>query len=103
MNLTLGFPEPQQERIIARRNGLEGAVARFEQWMQDGPDSPIRAIRREPARLAEYADVPASVQAPLAASLERRGIQKLYTHQADAFALVESGQNVVVVTPTASG
>jgi DEAD/DEAH box helicase domain-containing protein len=103
MNLTLGFPEPQQERMIARRSGLEGAVARFEQWMQDEPDSPIRAVRRQAARPAEYADLPGSVQAPLVAALEKRGIQKLYTHQADAFALVESGQNVVVVTPTASG
>jgi DEAD/DEAH box helicase domain-containing protein len=103
MNRTLGFPEPQQERMIARRTGLEGAVARFEQWMQDDPDSPIRAVRRQAACPAAYADVPASMKPPLAVALEKRGIQKLYTHQADVFALVESGQNVVVVTPTASG
>ncbi len=47
MNLTLGFPEPAQERMLAKRTGLAGAIARFEEWMAN-PDSPVRAIRRQP-------------------------------------------------------
>ncbi len=36
-------------------------------------------------------------------ALARRGIEQLYTHQAEAFAAVMQRQSVVVVTPTASG
>jgi len=39
----------------------------------------------------------------LAGVLKKRGIDRLYIHQQEAFDLAESGQNLVVVTPTASG
>jgi DEAD/DEAH box helicase domain-containing protein len=102
MNLTLSFSDPQQERFAARRGGVDTAVARFEQWMQD-PDSPVRAVRRQPAREGEYAPVPDSIPAPLREALRRRGVDRLYVHQAEALRLTGSGHNVVVVTPTASG
>src|SRR5215831_18613449 len=102
MNLTLGFPDPVQQRMLSRRDGLEGAVARFEQWMSD-PASPIRSIRRLPAREGQFAPMPKNLAAPLQQMLERRGIQRLYTHQAETFELASAGRNAVVVTPTASG
>jgi DEAD/DEAH box helicase domain-containing protein len=97
MNLSLGFPE-----IAARSGGVETAVARFQQWMS-APDSPIRAIRHQPARSGEFAEIPDSVSPSLRRALVERGIAKLYTHQAEAFSLTAEGKNVVVVTPTASG
>ena len=61
MNLTLGFPDPsgllENERVLARRTGLAGAIARFEEWMAD-PDSPVRAIRRQPAKPGVFAGFP---------------------------------------------
>ena len=39
MNLSLGFPEPARQRMVARQTGLSGAIEHFEQWMAD-PDSP---------------------------------------------------------------
>ncbi len=57
MNLTLNFPEPAQERILAKRSGLAGAIARFQEWMAN-PDSPVRAIRHQPARPGEFAEFP---------------------------------------------
>ncbi|HUA85030.1 MAG TPA: DEAD/DEAH box helicase [Bryobacteraceae bacterium] len=102
MNLTLGFPEPAQERMIATRTGLAGAIERFEKWMAD-PDSPVRAVRRQPAREGDYAALPDSLAAPLRQALSARGIAQLYSHQAAAFEHAEAGRNVVVVTPTASG
>jgi DEAD/DEAH box helicase domain-containing protein len=105
MNLALGFPsEPAdiENHALARRGGVEAAVARFEQWMS-APDSPVRAIRCLPARSGEYVDIPASVHPTLHRTLAQRGIPKLYTHQAEAFELSSAGKNVVVVTPTASG
>lgn len=102
MNLSFGFPDPPEAVSLTRRSGLESALARFEKAMAD-PDSPIRAIRRQPAREGEFVPIPGSVDPVLAQALKDRGIERLYTHQADVFQHVEAGRNVVVVTPTASG
>jgi DEAD/DEAH box helicase domain-containing protein len=102
MNLTLGFPEPAQERILARQSGLSGAIERFEQWMAD-PDSPVRAVRRQPARSGEFAEFPETLAPNLQKALVARGIDRLYTHQAEAFLRAGAGCNTVIVTPTASG
>ena len=84
MNLSLGLTE------LAPRGGLEASVARFEQWMAM-PDSPIRAIRRQPAREAAHAGMPEGLDLTLRAMLEARGIPQLYTHQAAAFRLSSAG------------
>ena len=102
MNLTLGFPEPAEERMIAKRTGLAGAIERFERLMAD-PDSPVRAVRCQPAREGEYIAIPDSLAAPLRQALAARGIARLYSHQAAALEHAGAGHNVVVVTPTASG
>ncbi|MBX5495953.1 MAG: DEAD/DEAH box helicase, partial [Bryobacteraceae bacterium] len=67
------------------------------------PDSPVRAIRHQPAKAGEFAEIPAAIDPRLRQALESRGIGRLYVHQAEAFELVHAGRNVVVVTPTASG
>ncbi|HSP66245.1 MAG TPA: DEAD/DEAH box helicase [Bryobacteraceae bacterium] len=102
MNLSLGFPEPAQQKMAARQSGLSGAIEHFEQWMAD-PDSPVRAIKRQAARPGEFADFPETLSPALGKALVTRGIARLYTHQAEAFAHAAAGRNVVIVTPTASG
>src|SRR5690242_11471991 len=102
VNLSLDFPDPSVSKAFARPTGLPGAVQRFEQLMAN-PDSPIRAIRRQAAREGEFEDIPGDVAPAIADVLRQRGISRLYTHQAEAFALARSGANVVAVTPTASG
>jgi DEAD/DEAH box helicase domain-containing protein len=102
MNLTLGFPEPAQERILAKRTGLAGAIARFEEWMAS-PDSPVRAIRHQLARPGVFVEFPEPLSPVLRQSLITRGIGQLYSHQGEAFQHANEGRNVVVVTPTASG
>src|SRR4029079_14924530 len=92
----------QNDRILARRTGLAGAIARFEEWMAD-PESPVRAIRRQPAKPGVFVEFPAALPPPLKQSLVSRGIRQLYSHQAEAFEHAADGRNVVVVTPTASG
>jgi DEAD/DEAH box helicase domain-containing protein len=72
---------------------LEAALTRF----------PHAAIRHEPATGGAYQDVPDSVNPILRRALADRGIRQLYSHQAEAFQAIEQSQNVVVVTPTASG
>src|SRR6185312_12419269 len=90
MNLSLGFPEPAKEKILARQSGLSGAIERFEQWMAD-PESPIRAVRRQPARPGEFADFPETQGLSLQKALTARGIERLYTHQAEAFSHATAG------------
>ena len=73
MNLTLGFPEPAQEKILARQSGLAGAIERFQQWMAD-PESPVRAVRRQAARPGEFAEFPETLAPSLRKALVSRGI-----------------------------
>lgn len=69
----------------------------------DTPDEVVTAVRRLPAVEAAYAPFPDAIDPRLKAAFESRGIQQLYTHQAEAFAHVAEGRQVVVTTPTASG
>ena len=101
MNLSLQFSD-RPDWPPAAQAGIETSVARFQQSMAD-PDSPIRAIRRQPAREGDYVDLPAELAPALREALVKRGLARLYTHQADAFDFCAAGKNVVVVTPTASG
>jgi DEAD/DEAH box helicase domain-containing protein len=100
-NLTLGFPEPP-ELGLTRPTGLNVALARFEK-LRLNPDSVIRAIQYQPASAGEYEPLPEAVHPKLGDALARQGVTRLYSHQAAAFGLVNSGKNTVVVTPTASG
>jgi len=56
-----------------------------------------------PARPARYGEFPPELDARLRPVLRQRGIEQLYTHQAQSIAAVQRGEDVVVVTPTASG
>ena len=56
-----------------------------------------------PAREARYGDFPATLDARLLPVLRQRGVQQLYSHQAHSIAATLRGEDVVVVTPTASG
>jgi DEAD/DEAH box helicase domain-containing protein len=56
-----------------------------------------------PARSADTTPLPADLRPELAAALASRGVDRLYTHQADAYRHVRAGRHLVVVTPTASG
>jgi len=56
-----------------------------------------------PARSADVVPIPAWLDPRIAAGLASRGVHSLYTHQAEAIEAVRAGDDVVVVTPTASG
>ncbi len=56
-----------------------------------------------PARAGRYEDIPSDLAEPVAAALRKRGVERLYDHQAKAFELARGGSHVVVATPTASG
>jgi DEAD/DEAH box helicase domain-containing protein len=56
-----------------------------------------------PPREAIFAPFPSWLDPRIAAGLARRGINALYSHQAEAIDAVHAGEDIVVVTPTASG
>ena len=56
-----------------------------------------------PAKVGSFADLPPDLDARLGSALRARGIERLYSHQRQAWDAVRSGRHTVVVTPTASG
>ncbi len=86
---------------------LQGALEQLAPgpWVQraDTPNGVVTAVRRLPAIDARFAPFPDSIDPRLREAFARRGIGQLYIHQAQAFAHVAAGQNIVVTTPTASG
>ncbi len=80
---------------------LEDMLAAFRRDQQFMAN--VVAWRTLPAQEARLAPIPPFLHPALVQGLERRGIGALYTHQAEAAAHARAGQNVAVVTPTASG
>ncbi|MDR1429893.1 MAG: DEAD/DEAH box helicase [Spirochaetaceae bacterium] len=56
-----------------------------------------------PALPGEYVPLPEELDSRIAGALRDRGLDQLYTHQAEVFSESRKGRNVTVVTPTASG
>src|SRR6202165_2471268 len=56
-----------------------------------------------PEAEAKFAPLPVDLRPDLVVALARRGIERLYSHQAEAYEAVRKGRHLVVVTPTASG
>lgn len=66
-------------------------------------DEVLAAIKHLPAREAQFRPMPEWVRPELAAAYRAKGIEQVYTHQAEAAELARAGKDFVVVTPTASG
>ena len=56
-----------------------------------------------PGAPAELVPIPADMPEDLVLALRDRGIDQLYSHQAEARRAARAGHHLVVVTPTASG
>jgi DEAD/DEAH box helicase domain-containing protein len=95
-------PEMQSRLELTRTPNLEIILARF-QALREQDDSPVRAIHHRPARSGSFRNLPDAIQPSLSKVLASGGIEKLYSHQEEAFGLVSQGRNTVIVTPTASG
>lgn len=63
----------------------------------------LTALEHIPAKDAHFADFPGWLHKSLVNQLKQEGINSLYSHQTSALDAVNEGNNVVVVTPTASG
>jgi DEAD/DEAH box helicase domain-containing protein len=80
------------------------ATSFVDEFLSDPEIGPhIAHVERIPSRQAEWAELPADLDPALASSLSRRGMNRLYSHQAKCYELAREGKDFVVVTPTASG
>src|SRR5258708_2144302 len=95
-------PEMSARMDVARSPNLDVILDRFESLRRQD-DSPVRAIHHRPARPGVYRPLPDAIQPELRKVLASRGIEKLYSHQEEAFGFVSQNRNTVIVTPTASG
>lgn len=69
----------------------------------DAANEVVTSVQRYPAKEAQWAPMPDWVLPELAQAYHAKGIERLYSHQAEAAEKARRGENVVVVTPTASG
>ena len=63
----------------------------------------ISYVGEEPARPPRFAQIPEGLHPKVTAALAARGIEQLFTHQADAWDAAQRGEHLVVATGTASG
>jgi DEAD/DEAH box helicase domain-containing protein len=98
------------ETALAARSRVDGAldaalerIGGREVDRSDNPDLHVTAVRRLPAVAAQLAPFPPALDSRLTRALQSRGIDQLYTHQADAIEHALGGRHVCVITPTASG
>jgi DEAD/DEAH box helicase domain-containing protein len=89
-----GEKDRSLQEVLTRLTASRGPVA---------ADPVVTAAHRLPAIAASFAPYPGGTDERLRTALAARGIEQLYTHQAEAFAHVLGGRNVVTITPTASG
>ncbi len=83
-----------------RPRGAEEVLAR---WESDGTWRNVTWSHGVEAHEPSTAAMPPSLSPAVVRALSLRGVDQLYSHQADAFELASAGRHVVVATPTASG
>jgi DEAD/DEAH box helicase domain-containing protein len=84
----------------ARRSTREvGSLAGIGRGAVESLGQTVASLPPRPAKLAE----PPDLHPELLAALTREGVERLYSHQREAYERVRSGENVVVATATASG
>jgi DEAD/DEAH box helicase domain-containing protein len=89
---------------VARLFAPAGAVETLERLLaQPEVAAAVVARRTLPARAAQTRPLPDWLDPRIAGALRSRGIDELYTHQAEALDALRAGDDIVVVTPTASG
>ena len=91
-----GEKDRSLQEVLARLTASRGPVT-------VEADPIVTAAHRLPAVTASFAPYPEGTDDRLRTALAGRGVEQLYTHQAEAFEHVLAGRNVVTITPTASG
>ncbi|MGH8083533.1 MAG: DEAD/DEAH box helicase, partial [Lysobacter sp.] len=100
-------PSAASARALARSDSEETVDARhggaLAERLQRRYRDRITGHFTLPGREGRYAPLPDDLPESLKSALRARGIERLYSHQAEAWAATQAGEHVAVVTPTASG
>ena len=95
------------QQLAVRREDTEGALLSVLKALEIektlGAEPVLAALKRFAAQPARFAPFPDDLHPKLIEGLRGRGIERLYTHQREAYDLAREGRHTVVVTPTASG
>lgn len=76
----------------------------LDDWLKAAEFAENIAYRQlTPPRQALFESFPATIHPALKRTLNEKGISALYSHQAKAISLLESGENIVISTGTSSG
>lgn len=94
INNTKNMAEPPADDVLAVLQRLKNHP-RFSKNI-----TYIHHIRAKPA---EWVDFPEGIEQRLIEALNKKGILRLLSHQADAIQKIRAGKNVIIATPTASG
>ncbi|MBU8894698.1 DEAD/DEAH box helicase [Corallococcus sp. M34] len=85
-------------------SGPRGLDAVLQGWQRDRQLWSCFALDEvTPARTGSFAPVPEDVAPQVREALRRRGVEQLFSHQAEAYQRAREGQDLVIATPTASG
>ncbi|KAG0488924.1 hypothetical protein HPP92_007735 [Vanilla planifolia] len=87
----------------ADRNNIEPTEMIYHLKKGIGISGQVVHIEEINAKLAVHVEIPDGLQDVTKASLNRMGISRLYSHQADALHASLSGKSIVVATSTSSG
>ncbi len=80
------------------------ALEALERFLAEPGVAEAVAVRHVvPAQDATYAPLPEWLDPRLVQAIEQRGISSLYSHQREALDALREGQDIIIVTPTASG
>jgi len=79
------------------------SASAFFQHLQQRHRNEITHVVNIPAMAGKYCPFPMELDTRLRSALTQYGIQRLYSHQAQAWQSLTGGQHTVIVTPTASG
>ncbi len=110
--LTLRLPGPDKERALSDVLGRLVPRTLFDPGdvpsaprthTTDETDAHVTAVHHLPAQAPVYAPFPPGIDPRLVQVYAARGVEQLYSHQAEAAAHALASRHVVVVTPTASG
>ncbi|MCP3142356.1 DEAD/DEAH box helicase [Pyxidicoccus xibeiensis] len=101
-------PEKEADAFAGPRrnpwNAPRGLDAVLQGWRSDRTLLPSFVLdEATPARAGVFAPVPEDVAPQVREALHKRGIDQLFSHQAEAYRLARAGQSLVIATPTASG
>ncbi|MEE2638772.1 MAG: DEAD/DEAH box helicase, partial [Acidobacteriota bacterium] len=87
--------------VFGRLVPPETAVGPIERMPSDGEVTTV--WKKFPAQAAQFADYPHGIDDRLRMALAAGGIERPYSHQAEAMTYALDGRHVVTITPTASG